>query len=79
MGWELRRREFYYYRKHREAGRVRSEYFGKGGLAVAAALEDGCPHPHPDARKTESGGKSPAGSKAASDFLSLMLKRRVKT
>ncbi len=45
MGWELRRGELYYYRKIREGERVRSVYFGRGERALAAAFEDGCPHP----------------------------------
>lgn len=45
MGWELRRGEYYYYRKIRESGHVRSKYFGRGDRAEAAALEDGCPRP----------------------------------
>ncbi len=45
MGWEMRRGELYYYRKIREGERVRSVYFGRGERALAAALEDGCPHP----------------------------------
>jgi hypothetical protein len=40
MGWELRRGKRVYYRKVREAGRVRSVYCGAGERGEAAARED---------------------------------------
>jgi hypothetical protein len=45
MAWERRHGQFYYYRKVREQGRVRSLYLGRGAQAQAAALADGCPPP----------------------------------
>lgn len=33
MGWEKRRNGYYYYRKRRVNGRVRSEYVGRGAIA----------------------------------------------
>jgi hypothetical protein len=33
MGWEKRRNGYYYYRKRRVNGRVRSEYVGRGDVA----------------------------------------------
>lgn len=38
MGWEERNGNRYYYRKRREGDRVRSEYVGAGGVALAYAL-----------------------------------------
>ena len=41
MGWEQKRRgRFYYYRKVRVGGRVRSEYVGSGMLAQMSAEDD---------------------------------------
>ena len=40
MGREQRRGRFYYYRKVREGGRVRSEYAGSGLLAQLCAEDD---------------------------------------
>jgi hypothetical protein len=40
MGWEMRRGKRVYYRKIREAGRVRSVYCGAGERGEAAARED---------------------------------------
>jgi hypothetical protein len=40
MGWELRRGKRVYYRKVREARRVRSVYCGSGERGEAAARED---------------------------------------
>lgn len=45
MGWERRGGKFFYYRKQRVAGRVRSIYFGSGERAETASREDNCPHP----------------------------------
>lgn len=43
MGWEKRGNEFYYYRKVRKGGRVRSEYMGRGVYAQLCAklIENG--------------------------------------
>jgi hypothetical protein len=40
MGWEMRRGKRVYYRKVREAGRVRSVYCGAGERGELAARED---------------------------------------
>ena len=40
MAWERRGRNLYYYRVHRQHGRIIREYFGRGPAAVAAAEED---------------------------------------
>jgi hypothetical protein len=40
VGWEIRRGNFYYYRKRRVNGRVRSIYFGSGLRAQIAAQQD---------------------------------------
>jgi len=40
MGWEHRRNGRYYYRFHREGGRVVKQYLGCGAAAEAAAAED---------------------------------------
>jgi hypothetical protein len=37
MGWERRGDRTYYYAKHREGGRVRSQYIGTGDTAAAIA------------------------------------------
>lgn len=40
MGWERQRGRFYYYRKVRVGGRVRSQYMGTGFLAQMFAEAD---------------------------------------
>jgi hypothetical protein len=41
MGWESRGNGLYYYKKRREGGRVKSEYYGAGELARSvAAIEE---------------------------------------
>jgi hypothetical protein len=40
MAWEQRRGQFYYYRKVREGGRVRSKYVGSGIVAHICAGDD---------------------------------------
>ena len=40
MGWEIRNRNYYYYRKRRDGPTVVSEYFGTGSIAELIAQED---------------------------------------
>ncbi len=40
MGWEQRNDRFYYYEKHREGGRVVSQYVGTGPVAQMRAARN---------------------------------------
>ena len=42
MGWEQKRGRWYYYRKRRVGGKVRSEYVGSGAVAQLCAELDEC-------------------------------------